>query len=474
MSTPIVRPFITRGRLLIAVIVALLIAAVLWATHILGPRDVVDNANPDEKSSAHVHEHADEGVHGHSHDEHGHDHAGHAEGALITLSDKALKNIGFQPVTIQLGTFKRTVTLPAIVVGQPGKTELHITTPITGVITKIQAVIGQAIEPGSPMFEIRLTDEALVTAQKEYLQTTESLDVVNHEIARLKSFGEGVVPGKRIVEQEYEKQKYEASLRATEQALLLHGLNEQQVQEIFKTRKLLNALTIRAPIQSHSDNALPGKHWFHVQGLPVSPGEQIAAGQELCILADHCELLVEGTAFEDDTVQLRRALQEGWNVNASLMAGDRTTETIEGLKLLYLADQIDPKSRAFHFYAQLPNKIVLDRETAPGRRFVEWKFKPGQRMELRVPVEEWKDRIVLPVESVVEEGAEAYVYRQNGSHFDRIPVHVEYRDRDHVVVANDGSLFSGDVVAGRGAYQIHLCSKNKSGGGIDPHAGHNH
>ena len=143
-------------------------------------------------------------------------------------------------------------------------------------------------------------------------------------------------------------------------------------------------------------------------------------------------------------------------------------------KLLYLADQIDPESRAFHFYLELPNKIVLDQTACTGRRFIEWQFKPGQRMELRVPVEEWKDRIVLPVDAVVDEGAEMYVYRQNGDHFDRVPVHVEYRDRNDVVIANDGALFPGDIVAGQGAYQIHLALKNKSGGGIDPHAGHNH
>jgi hypothetical protein len=29
-------------------------------------------------------------------------------------------------------------------------------------------------------------------------------------------------------------------------------------------------------------------------------------------------------------------------------------------------------------------------------------------------------------------------------------------------------------VAGRGAYQMNLALKNQAGGGIDPHAGHNH
>ena len=456
-------------RWLVAVAAVGVVAAAAWATSgrwlSLTSRGASASKSTDEHAG-HDHEAG--------HDEDAHDHAAHSEGTSIELSDKALKNIGYRPITVELGAFERTVTIPAIVVEQPGRTQVHITAPLTGVITEIYAVAGEAVEPGSPMFDIRLTHEELVTAQKEYLHTAESLDVVNREIGRLESLGKGVIAGKRILEQEYEKQKLGASLRAGEQALLLHGLNEQQVQEILKTRKLLTSLTIRAPDHSDAGDGPHGEHVFHVQSLPVSPGQQVDAGNELCLLADHCELFVEGRAFEDDAARLRQAVREGWNVTATLLVGERETETVEGLKLLYLSDHIDPESRAFRFYLRLPNEIVLDQQPSPGRRFIEWRFKPGQRMELRVPVEEWKDRIVLPVDAVVEEGAEIFVYRQNGDHFDRTPIHVEYRDRDYVVVANDGAVFPGDIVAGKGAYQIHLALKNKAGGGIDPHAGHQH
>jgi hypothetical protein len=157
-----------------------------------------------------------------------------------------------------------------------------------------------------------------------------------------------------------------------------------------------------------------------------------------------------------------------------LLIGDKQKEIVRGLKLLYLADSVDTDSRAFRFYLRLPNEIALDQQPFSGRRYIEWRFKPGQRMELRVPVEVWKDQFVLPLDAVVNEGAENYVYRQNGDHFDRVSVYVEYRDRDAIVVANNGAIFPGDVIAGQGAYQIHLALKNKAGGGIDPHAGHSH
>ncbi|HBN79748.1 MAG TPA: secretion protein HlyD, partial [Planctomycetaceae bacterium] len=113
-------------------------------------------------------------------------------------------------------------------------------------------------------------------------------------------------------------------------------------------------------------------------------------------------------------------------------------------------------------------------QRADGNRYIEWQFLPGQRLQLRVPTEELPDQIVLPVDAIAREGAESFLFQQNGNHFDRIPVHVKYRDQYSVVIANDGSIFPGDVVAMRGAHQMQMALKNKAGGGVDPHAGHNH
>ena len=104
---------------------------------------------------------------------------------------------------------------------------------------------------------------------------------------------------------------------------------------------------------------------------------------------------------------------------------------------------MDRESRAFHFYVTLPNRLLRQDKTPDGRRFVYWQFKPGQRTQVRIPVEQWTDRIVLPVEAVAQDGAEAYVFEANDDHFDRRPVHVEYRDQDWVVIANDGELRVG-------------------------------
>ena len=125
-----------------------------------------------------------------------------------------------------------------------------------------------------------------------------------------------------------------------------------------------------------------------MQSIDVQLGQQVTAGDTLCVLADHCELYIEGTAFEADTPALREAIVAGTPVDADVLVSTRREQAVTGLRLLYLADQVDRESRAQHFYVKLPNEILSDRREGT-QRFLQWRFSPGQRVELSVPVEKW-------------------------------------------------------------------------------------
>ncbi|GAB6185596.1 efflux RND transporter periplasmic adaptor subunit [Thermopirellula anaerolimosa] len=407
------------------------------------------------------------------HDEDGH--AGHDDhGDAIELSEQALKNIAFEPYTVRLSAFVRSISMPGMIVERPGRSQIQVAAPMTGIVTKINVMEGAAVEPGTPLFELRLMHEELVTVQADFVRAAETLEVVRSELRRLQSAEEGVIAGRRILEQQYEERKLEAELRAGRQALLLHGLTPDQIDQILTQGKLFQVQTVFAPAHEHDREDCRTDHLFHVQSLPVKIGQLVEVGQVLCALADHCELYVEGRAFEDDLAALRRAVDNDWDVSATVTGGESGGARIDGLKVLYLADRVDEPSRTFRFYLRLPNRIERERRTETGLRFIDWRYKPGQRVELDVPAERWEERIVLPAQAVVREGAECYVYRQEGVHFERVPVHVEYQDRRSAVIAADGAVAPGDVIAAAGAFQIHLALKNRSGAGIDPHAGHNH
>lgn len=400
----------------------------------------------------------------------GYDHV-HDEASAIKLSQQAQGNIGLRTTKVELKPFERTITVPGMIVERPGWSTIEITAPMTGIVTRIYPIQGEAIEPGQSLFEVRLTHEDLLQSQTEFLRTVEELDVIGREVARLeKVSADGVIAGKALLERKYEQQKQEAALRAQRQALLLHGLSKDQVDNIASTRTLLQSLTIRAPVREKAAQAHP----LHVQELKVSQGKYVSAGDTLCKLADYGELYIEGQAFEQDIGVINKAASSGCGVSAILgskSAGDE--EVSPGLCILYLDDKVDPESRALHFYVALPNRILRE-DKAEGRCFVYWQFRPGQRTQIRIPVEQWKDRIVLPLEAVAQEGAEAYVFEANDDHFDRRPVRIEYRDQDWVVIANDGVLKVGAMVAASAAHQMQLALKTRAGGGVDPHAGHNH
>lgn len=440
-----------------------------------------------------------------SHEHAGHDHAGHDESASLELSGQAQRNIGLRVAEVRLGTFVRSVTIPGIVVERRGFTKTRVVAPLTGIVRNVHVIEGEALRPGQPLFDLRMTHEDLLQAQVEFLKITEELDVVNREVERLRPVAEkGAIPQKTLLDRLYEQQKLEASLRAQRESLLLHGLSAEQVAEISKDRALRSDLTIYAPQRSPkagtgtttaggvaslpvvreplrreaeggatAANGRRNGRLYVVNELNVENGRLVTAGDPLLTLADYSELYVEGNAFEQDGQLVADALKKGWKVTAVVENHTPAGTTVPDLSILYLSDEVDPASRTLHFYMRLPNERIRD-ETTDGHHFINWRFKPGQRTHLRVPVEEWPDRIVLPADAVAQDGPESYVFQQNGDHFDRRPVQVEYRDLESAVIAQDGSLFPGDRVAMSGAQQMLMALKNKAGGGIDPHAGHNH
>ena len=451
----------------------------------------------DHSSTSGEAEHEDDSHSGHDH----HAHAGHSEESSLELSSQALRNIGLTEDMIKpvkLETFNRSITVPALVVERPGRTRVQVATPMTGVITHVHAVEGEAVEPGTLLFQIRLTHEDLVNAQTEFVRTMGELEVEQREIARLKEVTQsGAVPGKLLLEREYARDRLTALMLAQREALKLHGLSEEQVNQIATDRRLLRELQVFAPsIDSHEADelkltrrsAIPASFQnsssqtaevfehgtpLMLQQLDVHKGQSVTAGETLCVLADYDELFIEGMAFEQDLQQLRKASEEALSVDAVFQQPSAQAVVVDGLRIAYFANDIDVASRSLHFYVHLPNEVISDRR-AGDSRYVEWKYLPGQRLHLRVPVEQWQNQIVLPVDAVAREGAESFVFQQNGNHFDRIPVHVRYRDQFYAVIENDGSLFPGDVVAMRGAHQMQMALRNKSGGAVDPHAGHSH
>jgi membrane fusion protein, heavy metal efflux system len=491
MSTSVSQVKVHRKRWWLAG--ALSIAAILflvagrgWISNLkntLQSAGATPHENEAEAAGEHDHEGEAAGEHDHegeaadAHDKEAepkYDHV-HDDGSSLKLSKQAEANIGLQLTRVELKSFERTIDLPGMVVERPGWSTVEITAPMTGIITRIRIIQGEAVKAGQPLFEIRLTHEDLLQLQAEFLRSVEELDVIEQEVNRLeKAASDGAIAGKTLLERKYEQQKQQAALRSQRQSLLLHGLSSGDVDRIVSQRTLVQNVMISAPTSEKFATPDAKDYRMQVQQLKVTVGKHVSAGDILCVLASHGDLYIEGKAFEQDAEAINRATADGWQVAASMESQDKDGGTINGLKILYTDDRIDAESRAFRFYVTLPNRLLRRDQTPDGRRFIYWQYKPGQRMLIKIPVQRWADRIVLPIEAVVQEGPDYFVFQAYGDHFDRRGVHVEYRDRQWAVIANDGAIKPGDQVAASAAHQMQMALKNKSGGAPGPHAGHNH
>lgn len=445
---------------------------------------------------------------GHDHSAHaGDDHAGHSEAESVELSKQARTNMRLRTEPVAVGVYTKYIEVPGVITDWPGRTHVAVTSPLTGVLNSILISRGELVKSGTPLFTLRLTHQDLVNTQETFLTKLGELDVEEAEINRLSSIARsGAIAGKTLLTRKYERDKLMAGVRAARQSMLLHGLTEQQINGIERSRVLVREITVYAPTL-HEDHSLhheslgqanarlsdssgeryasmlqppvPADHPRHIESeflvteLNTRRGESVSVGDELAQLSDFSQILIEGHAFQQDGKTLKLAADTGADVQAVIDSSSDGPEVVGGLKVVYIGTEVGRTSRALPFYVAIANKVERT-EQRGDKRYISWKFKPGQRLTVRLPVSRIDNAIVVPKDAVAEEGSERYVFVENGDHFDRIPVAVVARDSITVAIANDGQVWPGQSIAISGAHQLQMALKNKSGGAIDPHAGHNH
>ncbi|MCP4887016.1 MAG: efflux RND transporter periplasmic adaptor subunit, partial [Planctomycetaceae bacterium] len=398
----------------------------------------------------------------------GHDHS--PEDA-VQLSAQARANLGLQTEVISISPYTQYIEIPAVITEWPGRTHVAVTSPLTGVLQSIEVSRGELIESGTPLFSLRLTHQDLVNTQETFLAKLGALDVEEREIERLSAIANsGAIAGKTLITRKYERDKLLASVRAARQAMLLHGLTNLQISMIEQTRELVREVTIYAPEihedrSLHHDSLLPsstgvsvqsaerlaslnqppmlGGHPRHIDAeflvteLNVRLGESVEAGEELAQLSDYSQILIEGHAFQHDAAALRVAADTAANVQAIIDQAGTVPEVVSDLKVVWIGNEIDRNSRALSFYVSIANEPERS-ERRGEKRYLSWRYKPGQRLTVRLPVAAIEQAIVVPKDAVAEEGSERYVFVENGDHFERIPVVVLARDSVSAAIANDG------------------------------------
>lgn len=361
----------------------------------------------------------------------------------IIVSDQAQTNLGLTAKRLKAQSFWRSIQVPGMVVDRPGQSDQGVVAPAAGVVIRVARVPGDTVRPGELLFRLRLLSESVHQTQSELFKAAQDIKLAQATRKRYVSLA-GAVPEVRIIEVDNQITRLEVAVKALRQELLNRGLADEQIDGVAEGR-FASEVPIVVPRPSPDARPLTAAvapPAFEVQELKVELGQHVQAGQTLCLLANHQALDIEGRAFRDETPLLERSVKdtEKTPVEVDFLEdpGAGWPAFAQTLRIRHLANTIDPINRTFAFRMPLENQSRTIEED--GRTQMLWRFRPGQRVRVLVRVEKYDNVFVLPANAVAHEGPEAFVFTQNVNTYERKGVRVLLQDRNHVIVANDGSL----------------------------------
>jgi multidrug efflux pump subunit AcrA (membrane-fusion protein) len=396
-----------------------------------------------------------------------HDHARHDHGTArdrVKLSAAAQANLKLDVDMLEPRPWWRSIAIPGQVVDRPGESDRVITSRIAGVVQTVQAKPGDVLKAGDPLFKIQIISEIIQNTQGELAKAAQELRIATLKRDRTAGLVRiGTTSEALLVEDEAGVKRFANLVQQYRRQLQASGFTTEQLDAAEKGEPVTE-IALAAPGDA--------KATYEVQDLKVQLGEVVQAGQALGTLSNHARLFVEARAFKSEAILLTAAAIARTPVATTFM--DETPGTWPEqapLTIHHLSNQVDPATRTLGVFLELENQSQMLQQDQRTR--IAWRYRPGQRVRLRVPVEKLGDSVfILPAAAVVREGAEAFVFVQNGDLFMRKAVRVLHESATEFIVANDGTISPAMFVVKNQASALNRAIKAGEGGG--GHEGHDH
>ncbi len=230
--------------------------------------------------------------------------------------------------------------------------------------------------------------------------------------------------GAKLIELDNQAKRQTAAIQGYRQDLLTRGLTPPQIDAVAEGRFVSTIEVVAPPPRFLSNNqdattTYPSPR-YEVQELRVDLGQQVQAGQLLSMLSNHQDLYIEGSAFKRESTLLAKVAENSWPVQAEFSDDDGSPWQDIGtpLTIRHLANSLDLQSRTLSFFVPLENQSRSYEKD--GQVFAVWRFRPGQRVRLHIPVEEMQNVLVLPARLLSEKDLKHMCFSKtetSSSHF---------------------------------------------------------
>lgn len=205
---------------------------------------------------------------------------------------------------------------------------------------------------------------------------------------------------------------------------------ELREERLAKHREQLGYCEIKAPndgLVVYNSSTRRGR-W---NDDPPEPGMEVSPNEVLIILPDTSEMVASVRVHESLAGRLTPG--QAANVQIEALGTAILPGTVESIGVLAESGNWrDPNLREYTV------RILLQ----PGERAKE--LKPSMRAEATIVMDRVDDALTIPVQAVFSEGRLRYVYKPNGTRYERVPIRLGRRSETEAEVL--AGLSAGDAV----------------------------
>jgi cobalt-zinc-cadmium efflux system membrane fusion protein len=323
----------------------------------------------------------------------------HADNNL-KITEQNFKNLGVALGTLKVANQIPLLTAPAKVVVPPEK-EFIVSSSQAGLITKLNAAIGDKVKKGTVLVELNSPD--LLSMQRNYLKAVDE-----HKLAILtyqrdqKLFEDGVIAQRRWQETQAQYHAFMSEADEHKQLLQSAGMVDADIAQLAKTHRLSSQLRLTAPITG-----------VVMERLAV-------AGERVDSLAPIYRVSMLDELWLEINIPQERL--------ASLKIGDKVQieNTDITAKITLLGQSVNAE-----------NQTVLARAVIQGKAPA---IRAGQRLNIQITQASNQTLFKVPNTAIAQNKGEAFIFVRNTDGFMVTPV---------MVVGKQGedSIISGELVA---------------------------
>lgn len=389
--------------------IKLLLVVIFQVFILIGCSEKDSHKNEGKQEEGHE-SHKDEVKHDEEHEKHS---------KLVKLSQESLKLINIQTETISLQAMTGFITIPATIVHNQDN-EAQVGSLVQGRVQKVFVKIGDYVKAGQVLMTVEGLD--IGTIKAGFLKAKANLDFTKSTYERQKKlFEEKIGSQKSLLESQAEYEKAAAEFKAEDKRIHSIGLSDED---------MLNGKSH----DEHTSGTLPIKS--PISGIVVERnivvGQLIETNTNAFKVVNTSSVWIDGQVFEKD---LNKFTQKTSAIfTSTVFPNEKFTGNV-----IYIGQSIDEKSRTLLVRTEFSNNKN--------------KLKPQMFGELKIPVGDNTQALLIPEEALIKEGDKYFVFiKESDTTFEQRFVSIGLTTNNRIEII--GGLREGEIVVSKGAFYL--------------------